>query len=73
MLLGTPLRHLINFIETKDVRKSLIFEHLKCSKEEAELIQYICRRYVKGLEEISVLEMLQENFSAEGYVYLKKL
>ncbi|HIQ26917.1 MAG TPA: AAA family ATPase [Sulfurovum sp.] len=67
------MRHLINFIETKDVRKSLIFEHLKCSKEEAELIQYICRRYVKGLEEISVLEMLQENFSAEGYVYLKKL
>jgi len=67
------LKHLIDFIETKDVAKSAIFEHLKCSKEEASLIQYICKRYVAGLEEVSILEMLQENFSAEGYAYLEKL
>ena len=73
MTLGIRLRYLINFIETKDVKKSYIFEHLKCNKEEAELIQYVCQRYVKGLEEVSVLEMLQEHFSPEGYVYLKKL
>jgi len=67
------LKYLIDFIETKDVKKTLIFEHLKCTEEEASLVQYICKRYVKGLEEISVLEILQENFSSEGYVYLEKL
>src|SRR5665648_437093 len=36
-------------------------------------MQYICQRYVKGIEEVSVLEMLQDKFSTEGYTYLKKL
>ena len=67
------MKHLIDFIETKDVSKASIFEHLKCTEEEALLIQYLCKRYVSGLEEVSVLEMLQEHFSASGYVYLEKL
>ena len=67
------MRHLIDFIEAKNVQKAFIYEHLKCTKEEAELVQYVCRRYVKGIEEVPVLEMLQDNFSIEGYVYLKKL
>lgn len=67
------MKHLIDFIETKDVSKSSIYEHLKCSKEEAQLVQYICARYVKGLEEVSVLEMLQDHFSSEKYDYLNKL
>ena len=67
------MKHLIDFIETKDVSKSSIFEHLKCTKEEALLVQYICKRYVSGIEEVSVLEILQDNFNSEGYVYLKKL
>jgi AAA+ superfamily predicted ATPase len=67
------LKHLIDFIEAEDVSKASIYEHLKCTKEEAGLIQYVCRRYVKGLEEISVLEMLQEIFSQKDYVYLKRL
>jgi AAA+ superfamily predicted ATPase len=67
------LKHLINFIEAKDVTKSLIYEQLKCSKTEAKLLQYVCERYVRGLEEVPVLEMLQENFPETGYAYLKKL
>jgi len=67
------LKHLIDFIETKNVSKTSIYKHLKCTKGEAQLIQYTCRRYVKGLEEVPVLEMLQDNFPEEGYTYLKKL
>jgi len=67
------LKHLIDFIESKDVAKTSIFGHLKCTKEEAKLIQYICKRYVSGLEEISALQILQDNFGSDGYTYLKKL
>ncbi len=73
MITGKRLKYLIDFIETKDVSKASIFKHLKCTREEAELIQYVCRRYVKGIEEISVLELLQDKFSQPGYAYLKKL
>ncbi|UFH59071.1 ATP-binding protein [Sulfurovum mangrovi] len=67
------MKYLIEFIEARDVSKTSIFEHLKCTEEEAQLIQYICARYVKGLEEVPVIEMLQDNFSTEEYAYLKKL
>jgi AAA+ superfamily predicted ATPase len=67
------VKYLIEFIEVKDVRKSAIFEHLKCTKSEAELTQYVCQKYVSGVEEISVLEMLQEKFFQSSYGYLKKL
>ena len=67
------MKHLIEFIETEEVSRTSIFEHLKCTKEEASLVQYICKRYVAGLDEISVLEILQDNFSSEGYEYLEKL
>ena len=55
------------------MHKASVYEHLKCTKEEAVLVQYVCRRYVKGVEEVPVLEMLQDNFSSQGYDYLKNL
>ena len=67
------MKYLIDFIEAKNVNKTAIYEHLKCTKGEAQLIQYTCRRYVKGIEEVPVLEMLRDNFTEDGYVYLKKL
>ena len=67
------MKYLIEFIEAKSVKKSTVYKQLKCTEEEAKLVQYVCRRYVKGLEEVPVLEMLQENFSGTPYLYLKKL
>ena len=67
------MKYLIDFIDAKDVNKTSIYKDLKCTKNEAQLIQYICRNYVKGVEEVSVLEMLQNNFPKDGYEYLKKL
>ena len=67
------MKYLIEFIEAKEVKKSTIYSHLKCTEAEAKLVQYVCRRYVKGVEEVPVLDMLQENFKGEHYLYLKKL
>ena len=67
------MKHLINFIEAKDVSKSKIYKHLKCSRQEAKMLQYICRRFVKGIEETAVLDILQDNFEYEGYDYLMHL
>ncbi len=46
---------------------------MNCSKEEAKILQYICRRFVKGIEETAVLDVLQDNFEYEGYDYLAYL
>jgi len=67
------LKHLINFIEAKTVSKAKIFKHLNASSQEAKILQYICRRFVKGIEETAVLDILQDNFEYEGYDYLAHL
>jgi len=67
------LKYLIEFIQSDDLRKTAIYKHLKCHKAEAELIRYVCQGYVKGIEEISVLEMLKSHYSDKSYGYLKKL
>jgi len=67
------LKYLIDLIESEDVRKALIFKHLKCNKGQAELIQAICQGYVRGIEETSVLELLRSRFPDKSYAYLKKL
>ncbi len=67
------MKHLINFIEAKNVTTSEIYPHLKCAPQEAKVLQYVCRRFVKGIEETAVLDILQENFEYEGYDYLEQL
>ena len=67
------MKHLINFIEAKAVSESKIFKHLNSTSQEAKILQYICRRFVKGIEETAVLEILQDNLEYEGYDYLAYL
>ncbi|MEA3419887.1 MAG: ATP-binding protein [Campylobacterota bacterium] len=67
------MKYLIDFIEKKEAEKTKIYPHLKCTEEEAGLIQYVCRRYVKGIEEVPVLEILQHNCEKGAYLYLEKL
>ena len=67
------MEHLINFIEAKKIEKANIYKDLKCSESEAKILQYICRRFVQGVEETSVLEILQDNFGSKNYDYLNHL
>ncbi len=67
------MKYLIDFIETKNIKQALVFKHLKCSKSEAKLIQYVCQGYVRGVEEISVLDILQKHYGDKSYSYLKHL
>lgn len=67
------MKYLIEFIQSEDVRRTAIYKHLKCHKAEAELIRFVCQGYVKGVEEISVLDMLRSHYSDKSYSYLKKL
>ena len=67
------MKYLIEFIQAKDITKTTIYPHLKCSKKEAIMLQYICQKYVKGVEEVPVIDILQDNFDSKDYEYLKEL
>jgi len=67
------LNHFIDFIDAKKVEKSVIYPHLKCSADEAKLLQALCRRYAAGRDEVSVLEVLQEQFGEGHAAYIPRL
>ena len=67
------MQYLIDFLENKDIEKTKIFDQLKCTREEAEILRHITAKHIKGSEESSVFLILDELFSIEGYEYIKKL
>ncbi|NPA82238.1 MAG: ATP-binding protein [Epsilonproteobacteria bacterium] len=67
------MKYVIDFIEKKDVSKTLIYSQLKCSKEEGEVLRYLTKQYVEGNEEVSVIDVLSDLFPQNRYKYLEKL
>ncbi len=64
------MKYLVEFLEAEDITKLEIFEHLKCSKDEAEILRVVIRRYVEGNEETTIIELLTELYGTEAYGYL---
>ena len=67
------MHYLIDFLEADIIEKSTIFEHLKCEKEEAKILQSITGSYIKGNVETVVSEVLVSIFGDEKYKHLSKL
>lgn len=67
------MKILANFLNTKDVQKSGIFIHLKCSEDEAKMLRYIVKKYVEGQEDVLVFQLLQDLFTHTNYEYLDNL
>ncbi|MDD3442133.1 MAG: ATP-binding protein [Sulfurimonas denitrificans] len=64
---------LIDFLETLDVEKTLIFAQLKCSKTEAELLQALAKRYIQGEDDVLVFDLLKELYGEKKYDGIKHL
>lgn len=67
------MKTLVNFLSSKDVSKSEIFQHLKCEPAEATLLQHIAKKYMKGEDDVLVLELLQEIYPSKNYEHLGHL
>jgi AAA+ superfamily predicted ATPase len=67
------LKVLTEFLDRKDITKTEVFPHLKCSENEAKILQKVAQKYVSGREDVYVIDMLQELFGSKEYVYLKHL
>jgi len=67
------LRYLIDFLETKTVENSIIFEHLKSTKQEAILLKEITQQYISGSVEVVVLDTLVTQFGDKKYSHIKQL
>jgi SpoVK/Ycf46/Vps4 family AAA+-type ATPase len=67
------LKFLFDFIDTKDVEKCLIYEHLKCDKDGARFLKAATERYIKGEESVICSDILSELFGAKKYEHITHL
>ncbi len=67
------MEYLKDFIEKKDITKSKLYPLLKCSKEEAEILRYLTKKYIEGVEEESVYALLTTLYTDKDMVHIKKL
>jgi len=67
------LKYLINFLEAKDVTKSEVYTQLKCSEDEAKVLQLMSQKYIAGNEDMLVVDILQTLFGEKDYSYIQHL
>jgi len=67
------LKNLVNFLTQKKIEKSDIFIHLKCNNTEATMLQYLAQQYMRGQDDVLVLDLLQELYSVDNYEHLEHL
>ncbi len=67
------MKILVDFLSQKKIEESEIFAHLKCSHDEALMLQNLTKKYVEGQDDILILELLQDLYPTEKYKHLSHL
>lgn len=67
------MKEVINFIKAQNVESTNFFSQLKCSAEEAKILQYISKEYVQGRDTLGVIDILGEFYDLKTYKHLEKL
>jgi len=64
------LKYLVDFLDNKTIEETHIFSQLKCTVEEAKILQLLTRKFLQSQEDVIVAELLQELYGADDYTYL---
>ena len=64
------MNEIIDFIKAKDVAESTFFKQLKCSKDEARILQFITKEYITGRDTLVVIDILSEFYDVKTYEHL---
>lgn len=67
------MKILVDFIETKNIEASQVFTQLKCSVNEALLLQNLTKKYLQGQDDVLVLELLSELYPSDKFKHLEHL
>ena len=67
------MKELIDFIKSKNIEKTNFYTQLKCTKEEAIVLQYITKEYTQGRDNLVVIDILTRFYDIEKFEHLEKL
>ena len=67
------MKELIDFIKSKKIEDTNFYAQLKCTKEEAILLQFITKEYTQGRDSLVVIDVLSKFYDTEKFEHLEKL
>jgi SpoVK/Ycf46/Vps4 family AAA+-type ATPase len=67
------LKILVDFLQNKKIEESQIFAQLKCSVNEALMLQHLAKKYMEGQDDVLVLELLNDLYEDNGFEHLSHL
>lgn len=67
------MKHYVNFIQSKNIKKSTIYPHLKCDSSEAEILRYMAEGLMVGNDEFNVLSLIGNVFGDKDIELLAHL
>jgi SpoVK/Ycf46/Vps4 family AAA+-type ATPase len=67
------MKELIDFVKSTNIEKTHFFTQLKCTKEEAIVLQYITKEYTQGRDNLVVIDVLTRFYDTEKFEHLEKL
>ncbi|MEA3289134.1 MAG: ATP-binding protein, partial [Campylobacterota bacterium] len=67
------MKNVIQFIQADNIETLELFSHLKCSKDEAILLQYLAKQYIIGIDSMAVVDLLGEYYSLKELEHLDHL
>ena len=67
------MKEVISFIKAVDIEKTNFYSQLKCSIEEAKILQFMSKEYVNGRDTLGVIDILGEFYDIKTYKHLEKL
>jgi len=66
------LEYILDFLQN-DIEKTKIYPHLKCNKEEAEILKYMLKAYISGVEDNYTYQILNDFYKSQELDSLKKI
>ncbi|WP_415397483.1 ATP-binding protein [Sulfurimonas sp. CS5] len=67
------MKILVDFLQNKNIEESHIFAQLKCSVNEALMLQNLAKKYMQGQDDVLVLELLGELYEDSDFEHLSHL
>ncbi|MDN5100651.1 ATP-binding protein [Aliarcobacter butzleri] len=67
------MKEVINFIKAKNIEDTTFFAQLKCSVEEAKILQFMSKEFVNGRDTLCVIDILTQFYDTKNYEHLEKL
>ncbi len=61
------------FLESENLEEVEIFAHLKCSLEEAKVLQYLTKQYIMGNDNLLVIDILGEFFDVKKLEHIEHI